>query len=285
MKKRLPKALQWKGSLGQGTADYGSIFLLGKAGSSVAYHKHSRSICGVVHGAKHWVLYHPFTTPPGGINPSWSQAKWLTHVAPRLKDDDRRLECIQKPGEILYIPDGWFHAVANLQDTVAVTIQNIRPDKTYFESSEFDDLLKRIGSKSMMDQQKRVAKFFMKWMGKTLDPVTGGASQELRALFGSWMLHDTVMHEEQHRQNQGAADQPSTEELEKAVDLFQEIVDEDPHDSQSWASLGKAHALLQNMDEAEDCYKTMLGNNPMMVKAGSDFFQLLLNQDRYEYYL
>ena len=37
----------------------------------------------------------------------------------------RPLECIQREGELLYVPEGWYHATVNLGDTVAVASQRL----------------------------------------------------------------------------------------------------------------------------------------------------------------
>lgn len=34
---------------------------------------------------------------------------------------DRPLECVTKPGELLFIPSGWWHSALNLEKSVAVT--------------------------------------------------------------------------------------------------------------------------------------------------------------------
>jgi len=46
---------------------------------------------------------------------------WVQSVYPTLTQ--RPVECVQKAGEILFIPTGWFHGVLNLEDTVAVAVE------------------------------------------------------------------------------------------------------------------------------------------------------------------
>lgn len=47
--------------------------------------------------------------------------QWWLDVYPTLKDEDKPLECIQSPGETIFVPSGWWHCVLNLDDSVAVT--------------------------------------------------------------------------------------------------------------------------------------------------------------------
>jgi hypothetical protein len=63
---------------------------------------------------------------------------WYTKVFPRIKKGliDNNDECtevyefLQYPGETVYVPGGWWHAVVNLTDTVAVT-QNFCTAETF----------------------------------------------------------------------------------------------------------------------------------------------------------
>ena len=40
---------------------------------------------------------------------------------PHLKPEERPIELIQEPGEIIFVPSGWWHTVLNVTDTIAVT--------------------------------------------------------------------------------------------------------------------------------------------------------------------
>eukprot|EP00933_Yihiella_yeosuensis_P077114 TRINITY_DN8726_c0_g1_i2.p1 TRINITY_DN8726_c0_g1~~TRINITY_DN8726_c0_g1_i2.p1 ORF type:complete len:487 (+),score=81.68 TRINITY_DN8726_c0_g1_i2:45-1463(+) len=86
----------------------------------------------VVEGRKRWVLIPPDKTPPGM---QWSSdgglispgaALWFRAVA---EDEGLQhmllkrgaVEVEQGPGELIFVPDGWWHIVLNLEPTVAYT--------------------------------------------------------------------------------------------------------------------------------------------------------------------
>jgi len=82
-------------------------------------------------GRKRWIFYPPGVTPPG-VYPSpcgddvcmpislgeWFLTYWDAHVE-RSKDADpskRPLECTACPGDVLFVPHGWWHSVLNIGD-------------------------------------------------------------------------------------------------------------------------------------------------------------------------
>eukprot|EP00899_Mesostigma_viride_P008008 jgi/Mesvir1/17208/Mv07625-RA.1 len=82
-------------------------------------------------GAKRWALYPPGRTPPGVFlrvdedgdldTVSPTSLQWFLEIYPYLKEEDKPIEVVQRPGETIFVPCGWWHCVLNLTDTVAVT--------------------------------------------------------------------------------------------------------------------------------------------------------------------
>jgi histone arginine demethylase JMJD6 len=88
----------------------------------------------LISGRKRWCLFPPSPTlkkphlKPKGIGLDGESVTWFKKMYPRTRSSDwphhRPLDAVQNPGEIMYVPDGWWHAVLNLEHTVAVT-QNV----------------------------------------------------------------------------------------------------------------------------------------------------------------
>jgi len=101
------------------------ILMLGAAESAVGWHRHGASVQMTVHGWKRWFLYPEGSYPPGdGPGGGFSITDWLRVIYPMLPAARAPIECIQKPGDMMYVPGGWYHAVINLADSVAVTLQS-----------------------------------------------------------------------------------------------------------------------------------------------------------------
>ena len=50
------------------------------------------------------------TLPSVGFNPHDSLEHWLQHVYPSLGSSSRPVEVLQEEGQVLYVPEGWYHA-------------------------------------------------------------------------------------------------------------------------------------------------------------------------------
>ncbi|KAI8476748.1 MAG: hypothetical protein J3K34DRAFT_453134 [Monoraphidium minutum] len=80
-------------------------------------------------GHKRWALFppgtHKQTVLPREPGLGREAICWFTRVFPRTQAPGwptaRPVTCIQRPGETMFVPHGWLHAVLNLDLTIAVT--------------------------------------------------------------------------------------------------------------------------------------------------------------------
>ena len=84
--------------------DQKALFYIGTAGTNTYFHQHATAYNFLTAGRKKWYLL----PPSANIGPTITTLPWwIENVMPRLKI--KPIECIQHPGEILFIPNGWFH--------------------------------------------------------------------------------------------------------------------------------------------------------------------------------
>jgi hypothetical protein len=84
----------------------------------------------VVTGAKRWIMFPPGTVPPG-VHPSAdgadvtspvSLAEWLLSFYDDARaHDPPPVEFTARAGDLVFVPHGWWHAVLNLEDSIAIT--------------------------------------------------------------------------------------------------------------------------------------------------------------------
>eukprot|EP00189_Rhodosorus_marinus_P002946 CAMPEP_0113955772 /NCGR_PEP_ID=MMETSP0011_2-20120614/1591_1 /TAXON_ID=101924 /ORGANISM="Rhodosorus marinus" /LENGTH=470 /DNA_ID=CAMNT_0000965643 /DNA_START=163 /DNA_END=1575 /DNA_ORIENTATION=- /assembly_acc=CAM_ASM_000156 len=86
----------------------------------------------LISGRKRWILFPPNVPKKivkaknlKRIGEDDEPVDYFTNILPRLKrsmgDTLDYIEFVQYPGETVFIPGGWWHAVLNLDDTIAVT--------------------------------------------------------------------------------------------------------------------------------------------------------------------
>jgi histone arginine demethylase JMJD6 len=103
--------------------------LVGPMGSGSKFHADPLGSAwnGVMEGAKRWVVVEPGLLPPTATPPGSSLHSWFDHEWGLWRDQLTRegrqwYDFVQQEGQVVYIPQGWGHAVINLSSfTVAVT--------------------------------------------------------------------------------------------------------------------------------------------------------------------
>ena len=88
-------------------------FGVGPDGSGVPFHFHADGFSEVLHGAKQWFLY---ADKPPRFRANATSVSWLKHDYPLLTPRERPFECTIWPGDLLYFPHGWYHAIINRGD-------------------------------------------------------------------------------------------------------------------------------------------------------------------------
>ncbi|OVA07214.1 F-box domain [Macleaya cordata] len=118
--------------LGSERPDYRWV-IIGPAGSGSSFHIDPNSTSAwnaVIKGSKKWVLFPPEVVPPG-VHPSPDGAEvacpvsiieWFMNFYGATKNWKKRpVECVCKAGEVIFVPNGWWHLVINLEESIAIT--------------------------------------------------------------------------------------------------------------------------------------------------------------------
>ncbi|CAG8591558.1 21785_t:CDS:2 [Cetraspora pellucida] len=118
--------------LGHDRPDFRWI-IIGPARSGSTFHKDPNSTSAwnaVIKGSKKWIMYPPDTLPPGvftsadeaEVTSPVSLMEWhFNYYKETQKSNMRPLEGICRAGEMIFVPNGWWHMVINLEDSIAIT--------------------------------------------------------------------------------------------------------------------------------------------------------------------
>lgn len=103
------------GARERGTLSFG----IGSSGSGVPFHFHGPVLAEVIHGRKRWLLA-PFANRPS-FDPNVTSKAFLSRH--RQPGEDRSiLDCTVLPGQILFVPDRWWHLTLNQGESVFMTV-------------------------------------------------------------------------------------------------------------------------------------------------------------------
>uniref|UniRef100_A0A914CBP2 JmjC domain-containing protein n=1 Tax=Acrobeloides nanus TaxID=290746 RepID=A0A914CBP2_9BILA len=94
-------------------------FGIAGAGTGVPFHFHGPGFAEVIHGSKRWFLQ-PFDERPE-FDPDKSTLDWYLNDYPKLPEEKKPLECLLRPGELIYFPDKWWHATLNSETSVFIS--------------------------------------------------------------------------------------------------------------------------------------------------------------------
>jgi tetratricopeptide (TPR) repeat protein len=95
-----------------------ALFYIGPAYSGVSFHQHTAAWNALLFGYKRWFLLPPFHFhgPTTIAMHEWAST-WRERFGSAL------YECVQQPGEVLFVPQYWYHAVLNVSDCVGIAVE------------------------------------------------------------------------------------------------------------------------------------------------------------------
>lgn len=107
--------------------------IAGPSRSGSSFHKDPNATSAwnaAIYGRKKWIFFPPHSPPPG-IHPSLDDShvtapvsviEWFINFYDRNTIlDAGGLEATVQPGEIMYVPSGWWHCVLNIDTSIAIT--------------------------------------------------------------------------------------------------------------------------------------------------------------------
>jgi hypothetical protein len=102
------------------------VFAVGASGSGIPFHRHANAYNELLVGAKRWSFLSPGDRDIDEGVRRRGHLAWLREVLPGLPPGDV-LECTQQPGDVIFVPEGWWHATLNLGEVLAVAMLEWSP--------------------------------------------------------------------------------------------------------------------------------------------------------------
>jgi hypothetical protein len=94
-------------------------FGIGAHQSGVQWHVHGQVWAETIYGAKRWFLLPPHQPPT--FDPDRSSLQWLVDEFATSPLRDSIVRCTLSDGELLWIPDQWWHLTLNIGETVFIS--------------------------------------------------------------------------------------------------------------------------------------------------------------------
>ncbi|XP_055882037.1 uncharacterized protein LOC106054114 isoform X2 [Biomphalaria glabrata] len=255
----LPKSLRLPRYFQSNYLEDDSIFFLGSSLTGVVFHKHSDTWNAVAYGKKRWFLYPPSRTPPGGVYHGFTLLDWFHHVYPELTEEEKPIECVQQGGEILYLPEGMYHATLNLGDTIALAIQKKNAtteiEKLSYEATRLNNLMSEI---SEDDSDKAINMKLREIYERTLElyPDNAEAHHKLGlALFNMGLYRD-------------------------ALPQFMKAIKLDPYFVLAYIHMAKSLAKLRDYVKADVVFQKAIEISPNLWDNYKEYGEFLLQQGR-----
>jgi len=102
-------------------------FYMGPPGSGAPIHFHDDALNFLVHGRKRWFLQRPIDTRYMRVAP----LIWLRNKKgyASFKKTEKIYECVQQPGEALFVPHAWGHGVLNVETSIGGAMEISRREE------------------------------------------------------------------------------------------------------------------------------------------------------------
>lgn len=100
------------------TAEDNEVLFIGPSCSGSQFHTHPSAFNILVHGRKRWFLYNKSVLPAFTYPVYLPVDLWYSNVLPTIPPGRRPLQCVQRPGDLFYVPDSMYHATLNIGETL-----------------------------------------------------------------------------------------------------------------------------------------------------------------------
>ena len=264
-------------------------------------------------GRKRWAFYPPGTVPPG-VSVDWgdddattehggkygnmkgtsmatdghmpddvgtpTSLVWYLEVYPTLSKEQRPIEIIQNPGDVIYVPHGWWHMVLNLDMTIAVT-QNYAGRHNLCRA--LDDIYASEGPRALMRAKTRIERKYPS-VRRSLDlymlPFEEGFSSEVERLasfrdVSTWgPIIEKVM--KAHGLEYERIDAPCCKKCNRAVNEYENVEPMSVRANPIFGVGSTVVKLFSHYHSGEFQRYAILSDNMMMCGGGELTFQVEL---------